>query len=132
MYSELENIRSPLDLDFAEIESIYRDATRQGDKETAGMAKTLMQLAENLDESPFEDDEDFGMPRDQIEEMRRMAAEMSDAEFEAFRQDSRKFIPLPLFDLVMGGKRKKSSRRPASEQARKAQRRNNQPDLFNE
>ena len=33
-----------------------------------------------------------------------MAAEMSDDEFEAFRKDSRKFIPLPLFDLIMGGK----------------------------
>jgi thioredoxin-like negative regulator of GroEL len=132
MYSELENFRSPLDLDLAKIESIYRDATRQGDKETAGMAKTLMQLAENLDESLFEEDEDFGIPRDQIEEMRSMAAEMSDAEFEAFRQDSRKFIPLPLFDLVMGGKRKKSSRRTPSEQARKAQRKSDQPDLFSE
>jgi tetratricopeptide (TPR) repeat protein len=135
MYSELENFRSPLDLDFAKIESIYRDATRQGDKETAGIAKTLMQLAENLDESPFDDDDDdddFGISRDQIEEMRRMAAEMSDAEFEAFRQDSRKFIPLPFFDLMMGGKRKKSPSRPSSEQARKTHRRSDQPDLFSE
>jgi tetratricopeptide (TPR) repeat protein len=132
MYSELENLRSPIDLDLAKVESIYRDATRQGDKETAGIAKGLMQLAENLDESLFEEDEDFGIPKDQIEEMRRMAAEMSDAEFEAFRQDSRKFIPLPLFDLVMGGRRKKSSRPRPSEQARKAQRRSDHPDLFSE
>src|SRR4029077_4740056 len=124
-------LRSPLDLDLATVESIYRDATRQGDKETAGIANALMQRAENLDESPFEEDEDFGIPRDQIEEMRRMAAEMSDAEFEAFRLDSRKIIPLPLFYLVMGGKRKKSPRPPPSEQARKAQRRSDL-DLFSE
>jgi tetratricopeptide (TPR) repeat protein len=133
MYSELNNLRSPLDLDFAKMESIYHDATRQGDKETARIAKTVMQVAENLDE--FEEDyedNDFGIPRDQIEEMRRMAAEMSDAEFEAFRQDSRKFIPLPFFDLVMGGKRKKSSTRPPSEQPRKAHRKSDQPDLFGE
>ena len=94
-----------------------------------------MQLAENLDESPFDDDDDdddFGISRDRIEEMRRMAAEMSDAEFEAFRQDSRKFIPLPFFDLMMGGKRKKSPSRPSSEQARKTHRRSDQPDLFSE
>jgi tetratricopeptide (TPR) repeat protein len=132
LYAEVGNLRSPLDLDLAKVESIYRDATRQGDKETAGIAKTLMQVVENFDESPFEEEEDFGIPRDQIEDMRRMAAEMSDAEFEAFRQESRKFIPLPLFDLVMGGKRKKSSGRPPSEQARNAQRRRDQPDLFRE
>jgi tetratricopeptide (TPR) repeat protein len=132
LYAEMGDLRSPLDLDLAKVENIYRDAIRQGDKETAGIAKTLMQVVENFDESPFEEDEDFGLPGDQIEEMRRMAAGMSDAEFEAFRQESRKFIPLPLFDLVMGGKRKKSSTRPPSEQARNAQRRRDQPDLFNE
>jgi len=131
LYAEVGNLRSPLDLDLTKVENIYRDATRQGDKETAGIAKTLMRVAGNFDESPFEEDEDFGLPRDQIEEMRRMAAEMSDAEFEAFRQDSRKFIPLPIFDLVMGGKRKKSSH-PQSDQARNARRRTDQPDLFNE
>jgi tetratricopeptide (TPR) repeat protein len=132
LYSEVGNLQSPLDLNLAKVEAIYRDASRQGDKETAGIAKTLMQLVENLDESPFEDDEDFGLPRDQIEEMRRMAAEMSDAEFEAFRQESRKFIPLPIFDLVMGGKRKKSSPHPPSGQARNTPRRADQTDLFSE
>jgi hypothetical protein len=133
MFSELENLRSPLDLNFAKMESIYHDATRQGDQETARIAKTVMQLAESLDEFEEDDeDDDFGIPRDQIEEMRRMAAEMSDAEFEAFRQDSRKFMPLPFFDLVMGGKRKKSSSRSPSEQARKIQPKSDQPDLFSE
>jgi tetratricopeptide (TPR) repeat protein len=132
LYSEMGDLRSPLDLDLAKVEIIYRDATRQGDKETAGIAKTLIQVVENFDESPFEDDEDFGLPRDQIEDMRRLAIEMSDAEFEAFRQESRKFIPLPLFDLIMGGKRNKSSRRSPSELERNAQRRTDPPDLFNE
>ncbi len=88
-----------------------------------------MGTAENLFEPPS-DEEDFGLPSDEIEDMRRIAAEMSDAEFEKFRKASAKIIPMPLFDLIMAGIREKSSRKPKSEQRRRAGRRTNQPDLF--
>jgi hypothetical protein len=64
--------------------------------------------------------------------MRRMAAQMSDAEYEAFRQESAKEIPLPMFDLVMGRILGKSSRRSQSAQSRRGSRRTDQLDLFNE
>jgi hypothetical protein len=131
LYSLFGRSRSPLDLDIAAVDKIYHDAIRQGDTKTAKLAKAAMGIAENLLEPPIEE-EDFGFPSDELEDMRRMAAEMSDTEFEEFREESSKVIPLQLFDLVMAGIRKKSSRRPQSDQHRRASWRTDQLDLFNE
>jgi hypothetical protein len=129
LYSVLGRSRSPADLDIAAVDKIYHDAMRQGDTKAAEVAQAAMEAARNLLEPPIE--EDFGLPREQLEEMRRMAAEMSDAEFEKFREESGKFIPLPLFDLVMAEVREKSSRRPPPEQCRRAARTTDQLELFN-
>jgi hypothetical protein len=109
--------RSPAEFDTAELDKIYRDAMREGDTQTAQVARSALEAATDLAEPSFEDD--FGLPRDQLEEMRRAAAEMSDAEFEQFRQDSRKFIPLPLFDLIMADVRVQPSRDPQPERRRR-------------
>ena len=130
LHSVFGRSRSPADLDIAEVDKIYHDAIRQGDTKTAELANAAMEAAENLLEPPIEE-EDFGFPSDQLKEMRRMAAQMSDAEFEKFRKESDKFIPLTLFDLVMAGVREKSSRRPQSEQRQRTSRRTDQLDLFN-
>jgi len=129
LYSVFGRTRSPYDLDIAEVDKIYHDAIRQGDTKTAELARAAIGTAENLLE-PSDEEEDFGLPSDQLEDMRRMAAEMSDAEFEKFREESAEFMPLPLFDLVMAGIRDKSSRRPRSDQRRRGAGRTNQPDLF--
>jgi hypothetical protein len=89
---------------------------REGDTQTAQIASTALGAARNLVEPPFE--QDFGLPQDQLEEMRRAAAEMSDAEFEKFRKESSKFIPLSLFDLIMADVRTKPSRGPQPERRR--------------
>jgi len=107
LYSVLGRSRTPADLDIAEVEEIYDDAMRQGDAKTAELARSAIKTAEQLLELPDEE-EDFGFPHEQIEDMRRAAQQMSDAEFEKFRKESGKIIPLPLFDLVMAGVRKKS------------------------
>jgi tetratricopeptide (TPR) repeat protein len=129
LYSVFGHSHSPIDLDIAEVGRIYHDAIKQGDKKTAQLAKAAMGIAENFVEPPDEG-EAFGPPSDQLEEMRRMAAEMSAAEFAAFRQESSKFIPLPLFDAVMAGIREKPSHQPQPERRRRANRSTNQPDLF--
>jgi tetratricopeptide (TPR) repeat protein len=137
LFSVLGKTRSPLDLDFAAVDKIYHEAIRRGDTNTAKVAKSAMQTAESLAYPPIDDndeeDEDtpFGIPLDELEQMRQMAAQMSEAEFEAFRQESAKEIPLPIFDLVMG-RLAKSSRRSQSAQSRRGSRRTDQLDLFNE
>jgi hypothetical protein len=129
LFSVLGHTRSPYDLDIAELDNIYRDAIRQGDTKTAELAKAAIGTAENLSE-PEDEEEDFGLPSDQLEEMRQMAAQMSDAEFEEFRKESAKLIPLKLFDLVMAGIRKKSARRPQSEKRQRPYMGTDEPDLF--
>ncbi|MBV8224188.1 MAG: hypothetical protein JO232_03240 [Verrucomicrobia bacterium] len=129
LYSVFGRTRSPHDLDIAELDSIYHDAIRQGDAKTAKLARAAIGAAENLSEPPDEE-EDSGLPSDQLEEMRRRAAGMSDAEFEEFRKESVDFIPLTLFDLVMAGVSEKSSRRPKSEKRQRPSMRTDEPDLF--
>ena len=64
--------------------------------------------------------------------MRRAAAEMSDAEFEAFRKESGKFIPLSIFDLIMADVRGGPSRRPRPERRRRgADPTTGRPESFN-
>jgi hypothetical protein len=130
LYSVLGRSRSPYDLDIAEVDRIYHDAMRRGDAKTAQLAHAAIETARNLIEAPDEE-EDYGFPSGQIEEMRRMAAQMSDAEFEKFRKDSDKFIPMRLFDLVMAGVRDKSSRPTEPEQRKRTHRPSDQPDFFN-
>jgi hypothetical protein len=138
LFSVLRKTRSPLELDFVAVDKIYHEAIRRGDTNTAKAAKKAMQTAESLAYSPFDDEEEededtaFGLPLDELRQMRRMAAQMSDAEYEAFRQESAKDIPLPMFDLVMGRILGKSSRRSQSAQSRRGSRRTDQLDLFNE
>jgi hypothetical protein len=129
LLSVLERSRSPDDLDVAEIDKICRDAIRQGDTKTAAAANAAMEAVKSFYAPPIEED-DFGFP-DEVDEMRRMAAQMSDAEFENFRKESDKIIPSGLFDLVMAGVRERPSRRPESEQRPRATRRTDQLDLFN-
>jgi thioredoxin-like negative regulator of GroEL len=129
LYSVFGRTRSPYDLDIEQLDKIYHDAIRQGDTKTAELARAAIGTAENLLEPPDEK-EDFGFPSDELEEMQRMAAQMSDADFEEFRKESEKFIPLTLFDLVMSGVREKSSRRPQSEKRQRPSRRTDEPDLF--
>src|SRR5271165_485783 len=129
LYSVFGRTRSPHDLDIAELDNIYHDAIRQGDTKTAELARAAIGTAENLSE-PEDEEEDFGLPSDQLEEMQQMAAQMSDAEFEEFRKESAKFIPLTLFDLVMAGVRGKSSRRSRSEKRQRPSMRTDEPDLF--
>ena len=129
LFSVFGRARSPDDLDLAELENIYLDAIRQGDAKTAEVARAAIATAEDLFEPPDED-EDYGIPSDQLEEMRRVAAGMSDAEFEEFRKESAKIIPLTLFDLVMTGVREKSSRRPKSEKRQRPSMWTDEPDLF--
>ena len=92
------------------------------------LARSAINSADQFFQPPDEED-DYGFPREQIEDMRRMALEMSDTEFEKFRKDSGKIIPLPLFDLLMAGVRKKSSA-TESEKRRRTGKRTGQPDLF--
>jgi tetratricopeptide (TPR) repeat protein len=142
LFSVLRKTRSPLELDFAAVDKIYHDAIRQGDTNTAKVAKAAMQTAESLAYPPIDDEEEeeeeededapFGIPLDELRQMRQMAAQMSDAEFEAFRKESAKEIPLPIFDLVMGRIMGKSSRRSQSAQSRRGTRKTDQLDLFNE
>jgi hypothetical protein len=129
LYSIFGRTRSPHDLDIAELDDIYYDATRQGDTKTAELARAAIGTAENLSE-PASEMEDFGLSRDQLEEMKQMAAQMSDAEFEEFRKESAKLIPLKLFDLLMAGATGKSSRRPQSERRQSRSPRTDEPDLF--
>jgi hypothetical protein len=63
--------------------------------------------------------------------MRRAAAEMSDAEFEKFRKESSKLIPLPLFDIIMSNVRGQPSRGPQPERRRRDKRTTDQLELFN-
>jgi hypothetical protein len=130
LYSVFGRTRSPYDLDIEQLNIIYRDAIRQGDTKTAELARAAIETAENLLEPPDEK-VDLGFPTDELEEMQRMAAQMSDAEFEEFRKESEKFIPLPLFDLVMAGVREKSSRQPQSAKRQGSRRKTDERDLFN-
>jgi hypothetical protein len=116
LYSVLGHSRSSADFDVAELDKIYHDAIREGDTQTAQIASSALGTARNLFEPLFE--QDFGLPQDQLEEMRRAAAEMSDAEFEKFRKESSKFIPSSLFDLIMADVRAKPSRGPQPERRR--------------
>ncbi|MBV9488294.1 MAG: hypothetical protein JO069_01035 [Verrucomicrobia bacterium] len=109
-YSVMSRCRSPADLDLAEADEIYRDAMRQGDTPIAELVKAAMEDARDALAPPFGGD--LGPPRAQLEEMRRAAAEMSDAEFAQFRRESAKFIPLPVFDMFMADVREKPSRPP--------------------
>jgi hypothetical protein len=129
LYSVFGRTRFPHDLDIGELDKIYHDAIRQGDTKTAELARAAIGTAENLSE-PANDEEHFGLSSDQLEEMRQMAAGMSDAEFEEFRKESAKLIPLRLFDLVMAGVRGKSSRRPQSEKRQRTSMRTDEPDLL--
>jgi hypothetical protein len=134
LYAVFLRSRSPLDLNIAEVDKIYRDAVRRGDTKTAALANTAIEAAKNFIDPTFEEDDpedDFGFPSEQLEEMQNMAAEMSDAEFEKFRAESAKFIPLTIFDLVMAGAREKSSRQTRPEERKHVNRRTDQPDLFN-
>lgn len=118
LYAAFEKTRSPADFDVAELDKIYHDAMRDGDTKTAQIASSAIAAAESLAEPPFEDD--FGLPLDQLEEMRRAAAKMSGAEFEKFRKESSKFIPLPLFDIIMADVRGQPSREPQPGRRRRA------------
>jgi thioredoxin-like negative regulator of GroEL len=129
LYSAFAHSRSPADFDVAELDKIYHDAMQEGDTKTAQVAGSAMEAARNLAEPPFEDD--FGLPHDQLEDMRRAAAEMSDAEFEKFRKESSKFIPLPLFDLIMADVRAQASRGPQPERRHRGKRTTDQLELFN-
>ncbi len=117
LFSVLSRTSSPGDLDLAKVDQIRRDAVRQGDTKTAQVAQAALNTAKKSLEFPIEDD-DFGFTGDEIDEMRSMAAQMSDAEFAEFREESRKYIPVRLFDEAMAGVRKKSSPKPKSEQRR--------------
>jgi hypothetical protein len=128
LYSVIERTRGLGDFDVAEVESIYDDAMQRGDTRTAELARSAINTVEQFLELPDEEEE-YGFPREQIEDMRRMALEMSDTEFEKFRKDSGKIIPLPLFDLLMSGVRKKSSV-PESEKRGRTGKRTDQLDLF--
>jgi hypothetical protein len=120
-----------MDVNIEELDEIYHDALKQGDTKAARTAQAAISLTEDYFESLEEEEEDdFGLPEHQLEEMRRMAEKMSDAEFEAFRQESRKFIPAPVFDLIMSGIREKPSRRSPSRKRRGAKQWDDQPDLF--
>jgi hypothetical protein len=128
LYSVFGRSRTPADLDIAEVEKICDDAMQRGDTKTAELARSAIKAAEQLLEPPDEE-EDFGFPHEQIEDMRRAALEMSDAEFDKFRKESGKIIPLPLFDLLMAGVRKKSWA-PEPERRRRAGRQRDQLDFF--
>ncbi len=117
LFSVLSRSASPADLDIAKVDQIRLDAVRQGDIKTAQAAQAALSTAKKSLEFPIEDD-DFGFTGDEISEMRSMAAQMSDAEFAKFREESRKYIPVRLFDEAMAGVRKKSSPKPKSEQRR--------------
>jgi tetratricopeptide (TPR) repeat protein len=132
LYSVFGNSPTPGDLDIAEVEKIYDDAMRQGDTKTAAVARSAIETAQRFLEPMGEEDddyEDFGFPHEEIERMRRSAAEMSDAEFEKFRKQSSKLIPLPLFDLLMGRARRKSSQ-GGPERRKRAGAQREQFDLF--
>jgi DNA-binding ferritin-like protein len=122
LYAAFAHTRSPVDLDLDELDKIYRDAMREGDTKTAEIAGRAIQAAENLAEPPL--DGDFGPLHEQLEEMRRAAAEMSDSEFEQFRKESRKLIPVELFNVIMADVRGKPSRR------RRGNRSPDQPEPF--
>ena len=128
LYSVFERARVPGVDAIVELEGIYHDAMQRGDASTAELARSAINTANQLLEPPDEE-EDFGFPREEIEEMRRMALEMSDPEFEKFRKESGKIIPLPLFDLVMAGVRKKAPA-PESEKRRRTGEGTGQLDLF--
>ncbi len=130
LFSVFGRSHSPVDLDLTEVNKIYHDAIRQGDTETAALAKAAIEAARRFFQTKSDHD-DLGFPSHQLEQMRAMAAEMSDAEFEKFREESDKFIPLTLFDLVMAGVREKPSAQPQSKQGRRTSRRTDHPDLFN-
>lgn len=130
LFSLLCRVRSPMDIDIAELDKIYHDALEQGDTKSARTAQAAITFVEDSIGYLDEEDDDFGLPQHQLEEMQRMAEEMSDAEFEAFRQESRKFIPLPVFDLLVSGSREKPSRRPPSRKRRGVTQCEDQPDLF--
>jgi tetratricopeptide (TPR) repeat protein len=131
LFSLLGRVHSPMDVNIEELDEIYHDALKQGDTKAARTAQAAISLTEDYFESLEEEEEDdFGLPEHQLEEMRRMAEKMSDAEFEAFRQESRKFIPAPVFDLIMSGIREKPSRRSPSRKRRGAKQWDDQPDLF--
>jgi tetratricopeptide (TPR) repeat protein len=130
LYSVLGRSRSPQELNIWEVDRIYHDALRQGDTETAKVAHAAIEAAESLLDSPFDDEDDFGFPTDEIDEMRRVAAQMSDAEFEKFRKDSVKMMPSALFDIVMSGVRQKPAPGTQPERGPGAHRRKDQPELF--
>jgi tetratricopeptide (TPR) repeat protein len=129
LFSLIGRVQSPMDVDIEELDKIYHDALKQGDAKSARTAQAAISFAEDYFDS-LEEEDDFGIPQHQLEEMQRMAEEMSDAEFEAFRQESRKFIPLPVFDLLISGIREKPSRRPPARKRRGAKQSDDQPDLF--
>jgi hypothetical protein len=110
------------------VEKICDDAMQRGDTKTAELARSAIRTAEQYLE-PLDEEEDFEFPREQIEEMRRMAEELSDTEFEKLRKDSGKFMPLPLFDLIMEGVREKSWA-PEPERRRRAGKQTDQLDFF--
>src|SRR5262249_15608409 len=130
LYSVFGDSPTPGDLDIAAVKKIHDDAMRQGDTKTAELARSAIETAQQfLEDEDGAEAEDFGFPPEEIEIMRRSAAEMSDAEFEKFRKQSGKLIPLPLFDLLMAGARQKSSQR-GSERRRRAGAQRDQFDLF--
>jgi len=131
LYSLFGCTSSPTDLDTAALAGIYHDAIREGDTKTATLAQGAMRLAEDFGD-PSDEQDDFGFSDKEIEEMRRMASTLSDAEFEAFRQKSGEIIPLPIFDLVMAGIRGKSSPRPQPERQRRGTWKTDELDLFNQ
>jgi len=128
LYSVFGRSPTPADLDIAEVEKICDDAMQRGDTKTAELARSAIRTAEQYLE-PLDEEEDFEFPREQIEEMRRMAEELSDTEFEKLRKDSGKFMPLPLFDLIMEGVREKSWA-PEPERRRRAGKQTDQLDFF--
>ena len=133
MYSELEDLRSPLDLDLAKVESIYRDATRQGDKETAGIAKTLMQLAENFGRATFRGGRGFW--NSQRSNRGNAAAWLQRCQTPNSRRSAKTVVsssPCRYLILSWVGKGRNLHADSPSEQARKAQRKSDQPDLFSE
>jgi hypothetical protein len=75
-------------------------------------------------------DDDFVMPEQEIAQMKAMAAKMSDAEFEKFREESAKFIPFSIFDQMMAGARGKTSQQSQPRQRRGTDQGKDQLDLF--
>ena len=129
LYSVFARSRTPADLDIVEVEKICDDAMRRGDTKTAELARSAIKTAEQALELADEEEDDFGFPHEELEEMRRAALEMSDAEFDKFRKESSKIIPLPLFDLFMAGVRKKSWA-PESERRRRTGKQTDQLDFL--